>query len=74
MVFRKITIDNSVRYIPKSEQTKENEQNTTENKKKSNLFQDEVNHTRENQSKIFNKTVKNSSKMWQQVDLISLNG
>ena len=33
MVLRKITIDNSVRYIPKNEQTKENKQNTTKNKK-----------------------------------------
>ena len=29
MVLRKKTIDNSVRYIPKSEQTKEIKQNTT---------------------------------------------
>ena len=33
MVLRKITIDNSVRYIPKNEQTKEIKQNTTKNKK-----------------------------------------
>ena len=33
MVLRKITIDNSVRYIPKSEQTKEIKQNTIKNKK-----------------------------------------
>ena len=31
MVLRKITIDNSVRYIPKSEQTRENKQNTIKN-------------------------------------------
>ena len=31
MVLRKITIDNSVRYIPKSEQTKEIKQNTIKN-------------------------------------------
>ena len=30
---RKITVDNSVRYIPKSEQTKEIKQNTTKIKK-----------------------------------------
>ena len=33
MVLRKITINNSVRYIPKSEQTKEIKQNTLKNKK-----------------------------------------
>ena len=32
MVLRKITIDNSVRYIPKNEQTKEIKQNPTKNK------------------------------------------
>ena len=33
MVLRKITVDNSVRYIPKSEQTKDIKQTTTKNKK-----------------------------------------
>ena len=33
MVLRRITIDNSVRYIPKKEQTKEIKQNSTRNKK-----------------------------------------
>ena len=33
MTSRKITIDNSVRYIPKSEQTKEIKQNKMKNKK-----------------------------------------
>ena len=33
MVLRKITIDNSVRYIPKSEQTREIKQNTIKKKK-----------------------------------------
>ena len=33
MVLRKITIDNSVRYIPKNEQTKEIKRNPTKNKK-----------------------------------------
>ena len=32
MVLRKITIDNSVRYFPKNEQTKEIRQNPTKNK------------------------------------------
>ena len=35
MTLRKITIDNSVRYIPKSEQTKEIKQNKIKNKKQS---------------------------------------
>ena len=33
MTLRKITIDNSLRYIPKSEQTKEIKQNMLKNKK-----------------------------------------
>ena len=33
MVLRKLTVVNSVRYIPKSEQTKEIKQNTIKNKK-----------------------------------------
>ena len=33
MTLRKITIDNSIRYIPKSEQTKEINQNMLKNKK-----------------------------------------
>ena len=37
MTLRKITIDNSVRYIPKNEKTKEIKQNPTKNKKKINL-------------------------------------
>ena len=45
MVLRKIIVDNSVRYIPKSEQTKEIKQNTIRNK---------------NKTKLFHKTVKNS--------------
>ena len=43
MVLIKISIDNSVRYIPITE--KEIEQNTTKNKKKFNLFQEEVSQT-----------------------------
>ena len=40
MVLRKITIDNSVRYIPKSEQTKERDikPNTKKNRKQNNSF------------------------------------
>ena len=50
MTFRKVTVDNSVRYIPKSEQTKEREI-----KPKKKLVQFLVNKT-----KVFHKTVKNS--------------
>ena len=32
MVLRKMTVDNSVRYIPKNEQTREIKQNTIKNK------------------------------------------
>ena len=39
MVLRKITVDNSVRYIPKSEQTKEIKQNEIKNKKQSEKIQ-----------------------------------
>ena len=67
MVLRKITIDNSVRYIPKIEQTKEIKQNTTGNKenkvKKFNLFQEEVNQTRENKK----NTSQNNKKFLQKV-------
>ena len=39
MVLRKITVENSVRYIPKSEQTKEIKQSKIKNKKQSERFQ-----------------------------------
>ena len=39
MVLRRITIDNSVRYIPKKEQTKEIKQNLTKIKKHSENIQ-----------------------------------
>ena len=39
MVLRKITIDNSVRYFPKNEQTKEIKQNKIKNKKQSEQVQ-----------------------------------
>ena len=58
MVLRKITIDNSVKYVPRTE--KDIKQNTTKNKKqvkKFNLFQEEVNKT-----KIVQKIIKNSLK------------
>ena len=64
MVLRKITVDNSVRYIPESEQTRESKPIKMKNKKvnKFNLFQEEVNQTRENKINIFRKTIKNSLK------------
>ena len=39
MVLRKITVDNSVRYIPKNEQTRETKQNTIKIKKQSEQIQ-----------------------------------
>ena len=39
MVLRKITIDNSVRYIPKNEQTEKIKQNKIKNKKQSEQIQ-----------------------------------
>ena len=59
MVLRKITIDNSVKYVPITE--KDNKQNMT---KKFNLFQEEVNKT-----KNFQKIIKNLLKILQLVDL-----
>ena len=61
MVLRKITIDNSVRFFPKSEQTKENketQQKLTNKVKKFSLFQEEVNQTRENKTIFFQKLMK----------------
>ena len=46
MVLRKISIHNSVKYVPITE--KDIKQNTTKNKKKINLFQEEA-----NKAKIF---------------------
>ena len=39
MVLRKITVDNSVRYFPKSEETKETKQSMLKNKKESEQIQ-----------------------------------
>ena len=47
MVLRRIIIDNSLRYIPKSKQTRENKDNTIKNKS-----------TPRNKTKIFHKTKK----------------
>ena len=65
MVLRKITIDNSVEYVPINE--KDIKQNTTKNKykvKNFNLFQ-----TRENKTKNFQKIIKNLLKISQQEEL-----
>ena len=56
MVIRKITIDNSVKYVPIAE--KEIKQNTTKNKK-FDLFQEKVNKT-----KNFQKIIKNLLKIY----------
>ena len=53
MVLRKISIDNSVRYVLKSEQTKEIKQNSTKKIK----FTEKVNQTK-NFQKIIKKFVK----------------
>ena len=53
MVPRKKTIDNSVRYIPKSEQTRDKDKKPNKIKNKSLLA---------NKVKVFHKTMKNSLK------------
>ena len=62
MTLRKITIDNSVRYIPKSEQTKEIKQNTTKNKKQSEKVQSISGGGRSNTRKQNKKFSKNNKK------------
>ena len=71
MVIRKITFDNSVRHIPNSEQMRDNKPNGPKKNKvnKFNLFQEEVNQTRENKTKDFQKIIKNLLKILQQEDL-----
>ena len=66
MVLRKITVDNSVRYIPKN--MNKTQQKIENNVKKFNLFQEEV-----NQTKKIQKIIKNLLKMLQQEDLQHLN-
>ena len=60
MTLRKITIDNSVRYIPKNEKTQE----TDIKPKKEKLV-----HSLVNKTKIFHRTIKSFLKKYQQVDL-----
>ena len=59
MTLRKIIIDNSVRFIPKNEQTKE---------KKINQKQQKLVHFLVNRIKIFHKIVKSSLKIFQHQD------
>ena len=62
MVLRKITVDNSVRYIPKSEQTKEIKQNTTKNKKQSERIQSISGGGKSNMRKQDKKISQNNKK------------
>ena len=64
MTLRKITVDNSVRYIPKSEQTIEKEIKP----KKQKLV-----HFFANKTKNHHKTIKNFLKIFQHHDLNILN-
>ena len=59
MTLRKITIDNSVKYIPQGEQTKK--QKTKERDFKS--YTTKQNHFFVNGTKIFHKIIKNSLKI-----------
>ena len=73
---RKITIDNSVRYIPKNEETKEIKQNPTKNKNQSEKTQPVSGGGKSNmrkQNEKFSKIIKTSLKILQQEDLEHLN-
>ena len=59
MVLRKLTVDNSARYIPKSEKTKEIKQNTIKNKKQ---FQPISGGGKSNMRKQNKKLSKNNKK------------
>ena len=62
MVLRKITVDNSVRYIPKSEQTKEIKQNRIKNKSQSEKIQPVSGGGKSNMRKQDKKFSKNNKK------------
>ena len=62
MVLRKITIDNSVRYLPKNEQTKEIKQNKIKNKKQSEQIQPISGGGKSNTRKQNKKFSKNNKK------------
>ena len=61
MTKRKIPIDNSVKYNPEGDQTREIIQNTIR-----------INQLPEKTLKIFHKTIKKSLLRWQHKDLVSL--
>ena len=62
MVLRKITINNSVRYFPKNEQTKEIKQNKIKNKKQSEQIQPISGRGKSNTRKQNKKFSKNNKK------------
>ena len=62
MVLGKITIDNSVRYIPESEQTRDNKPNRTKNKKQSEQIQPISGGCKPNTRKQNKKLSKNDKK------------
>ena len=62
MVLRKITVDNSVRYIPKSEQTKEIKQNKIKNKNQSEKIHPVSGGGKSNMRKQDKKISKNNKK------------
>ena len=64
MVLRRITVDNSVRHIPKTEQSKEKDIKPNTIKKNSNPRK---------QNKIFHKTIKSFLTKFQHKDLAFLN-
>ena len=77
MVLRKITIDNSVRYFPRSEQTREIQQNTIKNKKKQSEQNQPISGGGKPDTTKQNKNIsKNSKKLLKNVaasGLVSLN-
>ena len=76
MVLRKITVDNSVKYIPKSEQTRENKPNIMKNKKQSEQIQPISGGGKPNtrkQTKNISQNKKKLLKILQQEDLEYLN-
>ena len=62
MTLRKITVDNSVRYIPKSEQTKEIKQNKIKNKNQSEKIHPVSGGGKSNMRKQDKKFSKNNKK------------
>ena len=62
MVLRKITVDNSVRYIPKSEQTQEIKQNKIKNKNQSEKIHPVSGGGKSNMRKQDKKFSKNNKK------------